>query len=69
MASSVTTVSPYPIAADRVIPLPEASMITGLSIDTLKRCGARNEIKILKLSPRRVGIRLSDLQAFVDGRG
>ena len=69
MARPITDVSPYPIARDRVVPLAEASMITGLSIDTLKRCGARNELTILKLSPRRIGIRLSDLQAFVDGRG
>ena len=69
MSSQVLSVSPYPIAVDRVVALPEASVITGLSVDTLKRCAARNELKILKLSPRRIGIRLSDLQAFVDGRG
>ena len=63
-----TTHSPYPIALDRIVPLPEASTITGLSIDTLKRCVVRNELKIIKLSPRRVGIRLSDLQRFVDDR-
>ena len=67
MASALTNVSP--IASDRVVTLPEASMITGLSVDTLKRCNARNELRILKLSPRRIGIRLSDLQAFVDARG
>ena len=69
MASALTNFSPYPIAGDRVVALTEASMITGLSIDTLKRCSARNELRILKLSPRRIGIRLSDLQAFVDARG
>ena len=69
MSTPIPQISPYPIAVDRVVSLTEASVITGLSSDTLKRCGARNEIKILKLSPRRVGIRLSDLQAFVDGRG
>ena len=68
MSSSITHASPYPIAMDRIVPLPEASIITGLSVDTLKRCSARNELKILKLSPRRVGIRLSDLQRFVDDR-
>ena len=69
MASALPNVSPYPIASDRVVTLPEASMITGLSVDTLKRCNTRNELRILKLSPRRIGIRLSDLQAFVDARG
>lgn len=61
-------VTQYPIASDRVVPLPEASTITGLSVDTLKRCGARGEIKILKLSPRRIGIRLSDIQTFVESK-
>ena len=59
----------YPIAIDRVVSLPEASVITGVSVDTLKRCALRSELKILKLSPRRIGIRLSELQAFVDARG
>ena len=68
MTVPLTHVTPYPIATDRIVPLPEASTITGLSVDTLKRCGARNELKILKLSPRRVGIRLSELQRFVDER-
>jgi hypothetical protein len=53
---------------DRVVPLHEASVITGLSVDTLKRCGKREEIKIIRLSPRRIDIRLSDLWAFIDAR-
>lgn len=51
--------------SDRVVSMNEASLLTGLSVDTLKRCGARSELKILRLSPRRIGIRLSDIQAFV----
>ena len=61
--------SPFPIARDprdRVVQMPEACIISGLSADTLKRCAARKELRILKLSPRRIGIWLSDLQAFVD---
>lgn len=56
----------YPIAIDRVASLPEASAITGLSVDTLKRLGKRGELRIVKLSTRRIGIRLSTLQAFID---
>jgi hypothetical protein len=59
--------SPYPFG-DRVISLPEASAISGLSIDTLRRCHKREELKIVKLSPRRCGIRLSTLWAFIDSR-
>ncbi len=66
--TNLVLASNYPIATDRVVSLPEASAITGVSVDTLKRCGARRELKILKLSPRRIGIRLSDLQSFIDGR-
>jgi hypothetical protein len=57
-----------PIFADRIVSLPEASAITGLSVDTLRRCHERQELEIIKLSPRRVGIRLSSLWAFVDAR-
>jgi hypothetical protein len=53
---------------DRVVPLSEAVTITGLSADTLKRCNRRGELKIIRLSPRRVGIRLSDLWAFIEAR-
>lgn len=69
MGRPITDISPYPIATDRVVSLAEAAVITGLSTDTLRRCGSRAELKIIKLSPRRVGVRLSDLQTFVDARG
>jgi predicted DNA-binding transcriptional regulator AlpA len=51
-----------------VISLPEAAHIAGVSPDTLRRCHKRQELKIIKLSPRRVGVRLSDLRAFIDAR-
>jgi hypothetical protein len=68
MAKPLTQVSPYPVATDRVASLPESSVISNLSVDTLKRAGARGELKILKLSPRRVGIRISELHRFIDAR-
>jgi excisionase family DNA binding protein len=58
-----------PPPADRVLTLPEAAAHVGVSPDTLRRCAQRGELKILQLSPRRVGIRLSDLKAYLDGRG
>jgi hypothetical protein len=57
-----------PIFTDRIVSLPEASAISGLSVDTLRRCHKRQELEIIKLSPRRVGIRLSFLWAFIDAR-
>ena len=59
---------PYPPFVDKVVSLPEAAHLAGVSPDTLRRCHKRQEIKIIKLSPRRVGVRLSDLKAFIDGR-
>lgn len=43
-------------------------LIAAVSPATLKRCSARGELQILKLSPRRVGIRLSRLNAWLDSR-
>ena len=59
---------PYPPFVDKVVSLPEAAHLAGVSPDTLRRCHKRQELKIVKLSPRRVGVRLSDLKAFIDGR-
>ena len=59
---------PHPPFVDKVVSLPEAAHLAGVSPDTLRRCHKRQELKIIKLSPRRVGVRLSDLKAFIDGR-
>ena len=59
---------PYPPLIDKVVSLPEAAHIAGVSPDTLRRCHKRQELKIIKVSPRRVGVRLSDLRAFIDAR-
>lgn len=53
---------------DRVVSIHEAATKAGVSPATLKRCSARGELQILKLSPRRVGIRLSKLNAWLDSR-
>ena len=41
---------------DRIIKLREAAAIRDVSVDTLRRMGARGDIRILKLSPRRRGV-------------
>jgi hypothetical protein len=58
---------PYP-PFDKVVSLLEAAHLAGVSTDTLRRCHDRRELKFIKLSPRRVGVRLSDLKAFIDRR-
>jgi len=40
----------------------------GISVATLKREGERGNIKILKLSPRRLGVRDSELNRFIGTR-
>jgi len=56
------------LSEDRVVSVHEAEAKAGISPATLKRCAARGEVQILKLSPRRVGIRLSKLNAWIDSR-
>ena len=44
-----------------MVPLVQAAELSGLSIDTLRR---RHSDKIIKLSPRRCGMRLADALAI-----
>ena len=53
---------------DRVVSIGEAALLAGVNPDTLRRLNRRNELKIIKLSPRRVEVRLSVLRAFLDAR-
>jgi hypothetical protein len=48
---------PIELFQDRVLSLPEAAKLMGVSVDTLRR---RHSEKILQLSPRRRGMRLRD---------
>jgi predicted site-specific integrase-resolvase len=57
--------TPFP-TYDRVARLDEAATILGISTWTLKRRSKAGEIKILKLSPRRLGVRLSEIQRYLD---
>jgi hypothetical protein len=63
-----TQLPPFPPFLDQVVSLHEAAHFAGVSPDTLRRCHKWNELTIIKMSPRRVGIRLSDLRAFIDAR-
>ena len=58
----------FPVGDDLVVSLNEASIRSNLSVSSLKRCHKRGELRILQLSPRRIGVRLSDLAAFLEGR-
>jgi excisionase family DNA binding protein len=53
---------------DKVISLHDAATRTGVSQSTLRRLAARKELKIIRLSLRRVGIRESELARWMDSR-
>jgi hypothetical protein len=61
-------VSAHHFGGDRVISIGEAAARAGISVATLKRCWARGELKVIKMSPRRIGVRLGDLEAFLAAR-
>jgi hypothetical protein len=64
----VSQVSPHHLGGDRIISINEAAARTGCSVATLKRCWARGELKVIRISPRRIGVRLRDLEAFLAAR-
>ena len=51
---------------DKVVSIHEAAVISGVSASTLKRQAKARKLKILQLSPRRIGIKLSDLRVWLD---
>ncbi len=53
---------------DQVLNIHAAASRAGVSPATLKRCASRGEIRILQLSPRRIGIRASELTAWLDSK-
>lgn len=57
--------APFP-SDDRVVPWKEAAKILGISVWTLKRLGESGKIKVLRLSPRRLGVRSSEITRFTN---
>jgi predicted DNA-binding transcriptional regulator AlpA len=53
---------------DALITINDAAKIASLHRSTLWRCGRRAEIEIVKISPRRVGIRKSELRRWLASR-
>jgi hypothetical protein len=54
------------LSEDRVVPLGEAAAIGGISASTLKRRAAAGDLKLIRMSPRRVGVRLSELNRWLE---
>jgi excisionase family DNA binding protein len=55
-------------AVDPVMTIAQAAELTGLSAWTLKRLGKQGELAVLKLSARRLGIRASEIERFLNNR-
>ena len=62
------SLSQVPITERRVLDFNEAATIAGVSPSTLKRRGQAGELKITRLSPRRIGIRADHLAEWLDSR-
>lgn len=58
-----------PNSEDRVVSVHEAALICGVSASTLKRRAISGEIRIIRMSPRRIGVRLTELRRWLDSRG
>ena len=59
---------PLFINNDKVVSIREAARISGVSTSTLKRQLKGGDLKVIRLSPRRIGIRLSALHGWLDAR-
>jgi len=51
-----------------IVSLAEAAKASGVHKMTLRNCGKRGEIEIIQLSPRRIGIRKSELVRWLNSR-
>lgn len=54
-----------PVWTDTCLKLHEVAHVAGISVSTLKRCSRRGEIKIIRLSSRRLGVRKSELARWL----
>jgi excisionase family DNA binding protein len=57
---------PADMVDDCVLTFQQARAVAGCSADTIRRAADREEIKITRLGPRRVGIRKSELRRWLD---
>jgi predicted DNA-binding transcriptional regulator AlpA len=68
---SVIDLPPVPagLEDDRVISFEQAAAVSDVSVPTFRRIIGRNEgPRVTQLSPRRCGVRVKDLRAWLDSR-
>ena len=66
--NNVLSQKQHALTERRVLNINEAAMIAGVSPSTLKRRGLAGELKITRLSPRRIGIRADHLSDWLEAR-
>jgi hypothetical protein len=63
---SILNSQTFPFADDKVVSIQEAAVVSGVSASTLKRQAKAQKLQILQLSPRRIGIRLSEIHRWLN---
>jgi Helix-turn-helix domain len=58
----------FRFGVDPIIPLSDAALLLGCHRDTLKNEARRGRLQILKVSERRLGIRQSEFNRYVNSR-
>ena len=53
---------------DRILSPAEVMTVTGLGRSTIERARRDGELKFIQLTPRRVGLRMSELEAWLASR-
>jgi len=54
---------------DPVLPIHDAAILAGnVHRCTLRRCANRGELQLIRVSPRRIGVRKSELLRWLDSR-
>jgi hypothetical protein len=65
MSETTAQAEPTWLELERIIPLPEAEIVTSLGADTLRRAYPH---LIVRLSPRRVGMKMRDALSITRGQ-
>jgi len=58
----------YAYQPDPILPIEFAALEAGVCSRTLRRCHDRKEIEFIRISPRRIGVRRSELARFINER-
>jgi hypothetical protein len=64
-----SAIKPYArFGIDPIVPLKDAAVIAGCHADTLKNEARRGKLTLLRISQRRIGVRESEFNRYLDSR-